>query len=275
MNIVNLAKSPLHTKVNQEWYCCTAHPYTSIHMTARISSDAYITDRAQIGPHCSVLGRARVAENASLIPALGYKKGATVEGGARVSGEAVISGNAIVSGDARVLGTSCITENAMVSGNARVHDSTVTGTAIVDENACVDSSDVGGASHIGGNARFRNSATFGTVHVDGYALIVESYMAPGSSASWMARAMSTEINGHLIGKACMALNCCQWPIHMTSHNEISIGCQTHTVKEWLAVRESIIPWAKYHVSKNEKQLIRTIIRGMVRQSLEDKTWKRG
>ena len=102
---------------------------------------------------------------------------------------------------AKVFDTAYIGPNAIVYGNARVY-----GNAIVSGNVIVS-----------GNAIVSGSAT-----VSGNARVYDNAKIQGSMLIYKSKINSTPL--HIIGS--------KYPITVDG-NYVNIGCESHTVKEWL------------------------------------------
>jgi carbonic anhydrase/acetyltransferase-like protein (isoleucine patch superfamily) len=153
-------------------------------------------------------GNAWVSENA-----LVYGD-ARVFGYAQVYGDAQVYGNAWVSGKARVYGNAWVSGNALVYGNARVYGNAwVSGNALVSENALV----------------YGDAQVFGYAQVSGKALVYGDAQVYGDARVYG----NARVSGDEWNISPLYIQGTRHSITTCSHNEIAIGCEIHTVKEWL------------------------------------------
>jgi carbonic anhydrase/acetyltransferase-like protein (isoleucine patch superfamily) len=148
-------------------------------------------------------------------------------GDAWVSGSAQVYGNAQVYGDAQVFGDAQVYGNARVSGDAWVYgDAQVYGNARVSGDAWVyGDAQVSGDARVYGDAQVSGSAqVYGNAQVSGDAQVYGDAQVFGN-----ARVSSiTELVNFIIAF--------KFSITITPDN-IAIGCQLKTRKEWLKVTQ--------------------------------------
>ena len=148
------------------------------------------------------------------------EKNLSHEGYAWVYGDAWVYGNAEVSGNARVYG------NAEVSGNARVYgDAWVYGYAWVSGNA-----------RVYGNARVSGYArVYGNARVSGNARVYGD--------AWVSRAKHTSnVWTMTLGKHTITVD----------GDYLNIGCESHTIKQWLKNFRKIGEMAGYSPEEIER-----------------------
>jgi carbonic anhydrase/acetyltransferase-like protein (isoleucine patch superfamily) len=155
-----------------------------------------------------VYGNARVYENAQV------SDNAQVYGDAWVCGDAWVSDNAQVYGDAWVCGDAWVYDNAQVYGDARVSDNAwVYGDAWVSDNAWVS-----GDARVSDGARVSDNAwVYGDARVYGDAWVYGN--ARVYENAW--RNSPYYVQGT------------KYAVCMTSGSTIKIGCQDHSITNWL------------------------------------------
>lgn len=58
-----------------------------------------------------------------------------------------------------------------------------------------------------------------------------------------------------------SLRCLKWSARLISPGTVAVGCQTHSIKEWLNPACKTIPWAA-HCSKAEVAYVRKVVRAL-------------
>ena len=125
-----------------------------------------------------------------------------------------VSGNAWVYGDAQVYGNAQVSDNAQVYGNAWVYgDAQVYGNAWVYGNARVS-----GDACVSDNARVSgNARVYGNARVSGDACVY--------GGEW--------------GFSPLFIQGSKYSVCMYSPDQIKIGCQIHSINQWLSHGEKI------------------------------------
>ena len=141
--------------------------------------------------------------------------GGLVQDTARVYESAVVSGSAVVSESAVVSGFAIVSEFARVSGFARVF----------------------GAAVVSGSAR-----VYGSARVSGSAVVSESARVSGSArvygSAWPSSPLYIQGSRH--------------PLYTPSHGRLRIGCEDHTIAEWVVGCEKIATANGYTESEIEE-----------------------
>ncbi len=178
----------------------------------------------------------------------------------RLVGDDQLYGNVWVSGNARVLGDAQVSGNAQVFGNVWVSgDAQVFGNARVSGNA-----QVFGNVWVSGNAR-----VFGNAQVSGDAQVFGNARVSGDAQVFGDAQVSS---GNLIGLAISAV-AMKWVLSLSAPGVVTVGCQTHPVKEWLKAGKSDVPWDSY-TTRGEKAVIIAIIKTVIAQEKLGKTWEK-
>jgi hypothetical protein len=195
-----------------------------------------------------VVRRIRYADG-SLGGWLETKKNLSQKGGARVFGDAQVSGGAQVSGKARVFGDAQVSGGAQVSGDARVSgDAQVSGGARVFGGAWVSGdAQVSGGARVFGDAQVSGDArVFGGAWVFGKARVFGGAWVSGKAqvfgGAW--------VSGDAWNKSPLQIQGTRFFFCVSSADTITVGCNTHTVTEWVEIYEK--KFDEHHFTNEER-----------------------
>jgi len=146
---------------------------------------------------------------------------AIIKDGTSINGESIITGNVIIDGENVEIRDSYINGHAVIHGNVQVEEkSTVCDYAIIS-----GFSRISRQSRVSQNADIRNSYLFNSFIVGTSKLLCGSY--PGCF-----------INGGIWRQRPLMINAGEL-IRICSPNTVKIGCEVHSVDEWIERGESI------------------------------------
>ncbi len=181
---------------------------------AQVYEDALISGYTKIFEHACVYGNAHIYGDTQVSGHARVFENAQVYGNARVFGNALIYGHACVYGDVRVYEDIRVYGSARVFDNAEIYgDAWVSGYAHISEHA-----------HISDNALvYDNARVFGSTWISGDAHIRGDALVSGDA----------QIFGGTWEKSPLSIQGTRDALTTSSHTEITVGCVTFTVEEWL------------------------------------------
>ncbi len=186
--------------------------------------DCWISGNAKVFVNARVFGNAQVSGDARV------SGNSEVFGNAQVFGSAKVFGNAWVFGNAKVFGNAWVFGNAKVFGNAEVYGSAqVFGSAKVFGNAWV----FGNAKVFGNAEVYGNSQAYGNARVYGYAQVY------GNAAVQYRVPVMSGLSMHTI---------------TVLHDRVNIGCESHTIAEWVKRAKEIADRHNYSTDQYELYL---------------------
>lgn len=219
---------------------------------------------------------------------------------AMVYGMAEVLDDAQVFGQARVYDTAKVAGNAVICDHAKIHQSAsvfdhayilngadVFGTAkvrgrshVADRAKVFDYAVVGDSASIRGNAIVRGAARIlgrsfvgGKANVHGFirdeaSVIDDAFVCSTGEVFGSARLSSGVLGGRVLtGYAA------RWAIAVSGPTTVTVGCQTHPIKDWLDPKSKKIPWDQHNVTAAEKAEIRGWIRLFATQAkINERFW---
>lgn len=180
---------------------------------------------------------------------------ATVEPGAQIQDYAAVYQYA------KILGSSVVRDRAGVTSYAVVdRGSVIQDDAIVEGHAHVDGTIIQDNAYVAGQATVYRTAS-DNVHISGAAVI--RYAVSGEAKL---------MGGTLYGRPIYIFGP-RWPVWLVAPGMIKIGCQVHTIDEWLApIMGSNVRWRDY-CTGTEIKLYRTIVRAIQRLEKLHSPWE--
>ena len=79
--------------------------------------------------------------------------------------------------------------------------------------------------------------------------------------------------GKLIGRALYA-SALRYNLSLQSPGVVSIGCETHLIKDWIKPGKSKVPWEQYHITPAQRRAIVALIKAIQMQEKLGETWDR-
>jgi NDP-sugar pyrophosphorylase family protein len=186
-----------------------------------VADTAQVDDSVYIGSNVQIYGEVKISGDVQIYDSV------RISDNVQISGSVIISDNAQIWGNAHIHG-----KKVCIYGNAHIYNAEITGKARVCDHAMIfGNAQIGGSAQISGYAEIKGNARIsGRAEISGESVVY--------GGTWTSSPLQIQGTRHFF--------------NISAPGEIQIGCENHTIDEWLLRGSEIAKEYGYTDAENQE-----------------------